>query len=69
MLVSPVGQALKLKRPSATPPARATASFGSTEDQSGMKKALLAVLMSGQSAALPGPSKVETKGRVPSCLK
>jgi hypothetical protein len=69
MLLAPSGQAPKLKSPSATPPARVTASLGGRDDQDGMRKALVAALMAGQSPALPGPSKVETRGWSLLCLK
>ena len=62
MSLGPLGQASQEKRPSATPPSSAIAAFAPREDQSGMKKQFVDFLMSFQSAALAGPSKVETRG-------
>lgn len=69
MLRAPLGQAEKLKSPSATLLARVRACVGVREDQEGMRKAEVAALMAGQSAAWEGPSKVETRGRVVVCRK
>ena len=60
MLLGPSGHAAQLNSPSAVPFAQA----GPTpkDDQLGMKKHPVAVLMSGQSADAAGPSNVLTRG-------
>lgn len=56
--IAPVGHAFQLNSPSTTPVF--SAATGPIEDQSGMKKQLVACLMPTQSFALAGPSNVET---------